>query len=134
MKLKEQINEISSNLKEESKRQKDQLEELKSMFGNVQSNLKTENQFHHLRTNVNPDITMHQTPEWILRERKRNNIIFGLREAEDDQAMVKSLFHDLGVDYEINNHNVNFRVGKSSNEKAMPLVKPLVKQVQNMKF
>ena len=48
--------------------------------------------------------------------------MFGLCEAEDDQAMVKSLFHDLGVDYESNDHNVNFRVGKSSNEKAMPLV------------
>ena len=34
--------------------------------------------------------------------------------------MVKSLFHDLGVNYD--DHNVNFRVGNSSNEKARPMV------------
>ena len=36
--------------------------------------------------------------------------------------MVKSIFHDLGVNYEVNDHHVNFRVGNSSNEKARPMV------------
>ena len=119
--MKEQINEISSNLKEESKWQK--LEELKSMFSNVQSNLRTENQFHHLRTNVNPDITMHQAPEWILRERKWNNIIiFGLREADDDKSLIKSLFDDLDIHFEITDQHCNFRIGSPGSGKARPIV------------
>ena len=42
----------------------------------------------------------HQVPEWVLHERKKNNIIiFGLEETEDDQALIESLFNDLGIPF-----------------------------------
>ncbi len=43
--------------------------------------------------------------EWELRERKKANvIIFGLPEAEEDDAQIESLFHDLGIPFNTNNN------------------------------
>ena len=63
-------------------------------------------------------------PEWVLRERKKNNIIiFGQRETDDDLAMIKLLAGDLDLDLDpatdILHH---FRVGTSNSSTLRPLV------------
>ena len=63
-------------------------------------------------------------PEWVLRERKKNNIIiFGQQETDDDLAMIKLLAGDLDLDLDpatdILHH---FRVGTSNSSTLRPLV------------
>ena len=63
-------------------------------------------------------------PEWVLRERKKNNIIiFGLHEMDDDLAVIKLLAADLELDLDPSCDIVhNFRVGTSNNGNVRPLV------------
>ena len=63
-------------------------------------------------------------PEWVLRERKKNNIIiFGLHEMDDDLAVIKLLAADLELDLDPSCDIVhNFRVGTSNNGNMRPLV------------
>ena len=63
-------------------------------------------------------------PEWVLRKRKKNNIIiFGLHEMDDDLAVIKLLAADLELDLDPSCDIVhNFRVGTSNNGNVRPLV------------
>ena len=63
-------------------------------------------------------------PEWVLRERKENNIIiFGLHEMDDDLAVIKLLAADLELDLDPSCDIVhNFHVGTSNNGNVRPLV------------
>ena len=63
-------------------------------------------------------------PEWVLRERKKNNIIiFGQRETDDDLAMIKLLAGDLDLDLDPATDIVHhFRVGTSNSSTLRPLV------------
>ena len=63
-------------------------------------------------------------PEWVLRERKKNNIIiFGLHEMDDDLAVIKLLAADLELDLDPSCDIVhNFHVGTSNNGNVRPLV------------
>ena len=63
-------------------------------------------------------------PEWVLRERKRNNIIiFGQQETDDDLAMIKLLAGDLDLDLDPSTDIVHhFRVGTSNSSNLRPLV------------
>ena len=63
-------------------------------------------------------------PEWVLRERKRNNIIiFGQQETDDDLAMIKLLAGDLDLDLDPSTDIVHhFRVGTSNSGNLRPLV------------
>ena len=63
-------------------------------------------------------------PEWVLRERKKNNIIiFGLHEMDDDLAVIKLLAADLELDLDPSCDIVhNFPVGTSNNGNVRPLV------------
>ena len=63
-------------------------------------------------------------PEWVLRERKKSNIIiFGLHEMDDDFAVIKLLAADLELDLDPSCDIVhNFRVGTSNNGNVRPLV------------
>ena len=58
----------------------------------------------------------HHLPEWVLRERKRKNIIiFGLSESDNDGALVDSLCSDIGVQFATENDaHAIFRVGKEA--------------------
>ena len=63
-------------------------------------------------------------PKWVLRKRKKNNIIiFGLHEMDDDLAVIKLLAADLELDLDPSCDIVhNFRVGTSNNGNVRPLV------------
>ena len=63
-------------------------------------------------------------PEWVLRERKRNNIIiFGQQETDDDLAMIKLLAGDLDLDLAPSTDIVHhFRIGTSNSSNLRPLV------------
>ena len=63
-------------------------------------------------------------PEWVLRERKKNNIIiFGQQETDDDLAMIKLLAGDLDLDLDPSTDIVHhFRVGTSNSSNLRPLV------------
>ena len=63
-------------------------------------------------------------PEWVLRERKRNNIIiFGQQETDDDLALIKLLAGDLDLDLDPSTDIVHhFRVGTSNSSNLRPLV------------
>ena len=73
---------------------------------------------------TNNGTPVQSVPEWVLRERKKNNIIiFGQRETDDDLAMIKLLAGDLDLDLDpatdILHH---FRVGTSNSSTLRPLV------------
>ena len=62
-------------------------------------------------------------PEWVLRERKKNNIIFGQQETDDDLALIKLLAGDLDLDLDPSTDIVHhFRVGTSNSSNLRPLV------------
>ena len=63
-------------------------------------------------------------PEWVLRERKKNNIIiFGLQETDDDLASIKALAGDLALDLDLTVDILHhFRVGTSNSGNVRPLV------------
>ena len=69
-------------------------------------------------------VPLQPVPEWVLRERKRNNIIiFGLREVDDDQALVKSLLSDLDIPFDaLSDMRGHFRVGRLNSERPRPNV------------
>ena len=66
----------------------------------------------------------HHLPEWVLRERKRKNIIiFGLSESDNDGALVDSLCSDIGVQFATENDaHAIFRVGKEASGGKRPIV------------
>ena len=62
-------------------------------------------------------------PEWVLRERKRNNvIIFGLPETGDDVVLIHSLLQDLESPCNAEDIQGIYRVGKQSDDKKRPVV------------
>ena len=62
-------------------------------------------------------------PEWVLRERKRNNvIIFGLPEVGNDVVLIHSLFQDLESPCNAEDIRGIYRVGKQSDDKKRPVV------------
>ena len=62
-------------------------------------------------------------PEWVLRERKRNNIIiFGLQETENDVVLIHSLFQNLECPGTTDEIRGIYRVGSRSDEKKRPIV------------
>ena len=63
-------------------------------------------------------------PEWVLRERKRNNIIiFGLHETGDDHALIKSLFNDLDIPFgTVPDTRGTYRVGSQNSDNKRPIV------------
>ena len=65
----------------------------------------------------------HAVPEWVLRERKRNNvIIFGLEESENDVVLIHSLFQNLESPCTADDIRGIYRVGNSSVNKKRPIV------------
>ena len=52
-----------------------------------------------------------------IRERKRNNIIFGVQEMEDDGALIESHFHDRDIRFTSDDIRAKYRVGQPSSEK-----------------
>lgn len=135
---------------QESKRHKEQLEELnKKLINEQQASLKlksamdkmgerlAEVEKNLLQAESQPSkmemesiqpiisgIPLQPVPEWVLRERKRNNIIiFGLREVDDDQALVKSLLNDLDIPFDAHSDTRgHFRVGRLNSERPRPIV------------
>ena len=77
---------------------------------------------------ITSGIPLQPVPEWVLRERKRNNIIiFGLREEDNDQALVKSLLNDLDIPYNVHSDTRgHFRVGRLNSERPRPIVIKLI--------
>ena len=68
-------------------------------------------------------INHHAVPEWVLRERKRNNIIiFGLQESENDVVLIHSLFQDLESSCTAEDIRGMYRVGNLSDDKKRPIV------------
>ena len=62
-------------------------------------------------------------PEWVLRERKRSNIIiFGLPETGNDMVLIHSLFQDLESSCNAEDIRGVYRVGKQSDDKKRPVV------------
>ena len=62
-------------------------------------------------------------PEWVLRERKRNNIIiFGLQETENDVVLIHSLFQSLECACTSDDIRGIYRVGSRSDGKKRPIV------------
>ena len=133
----------------ESKQHKEQLEELdKKLINEQQASLKlnsaldkmgerlaeVEKNLNLLQAERQPKklempsiisgVPLQPVPEWVLRERKRNNIIiFGLREVDDDQALVKSLLNDLDIPFDaLSDTRGHFRVGRLNSERPRPIV------------
>lgn len=123
-KMRKELDGINNKLQEdaqESQRQKEQLEELKNKLNHIQIDNQLEKELDAYPSNSGKSVQ--QVPEWILRERKRNNIIiFGLREADDDKSLIKSLFDDLDIHFEITDQHCNFRIGSPGSGKARPIV------------
>ena len=70
-------------------------------------------------------IPLQPVPEWVLRERKWKNIIiiFGLREVNDDQALVKSLLSDLDIPFHAHSDTCgDFHVRRLYSERLRPIV------------
>ena len=134
---------------QESKQHKEQLEELdKKLINEQQASLKlnsaldkmgerlaeVEKNLNLLQAERQPKklempsiisgVPLQPVPEWVLRERKRNNIIiFGLREMDDDQALVKSLLNDLDIPFDaLSDMRGHFRVGRLNSERPRPIV------------
>ena len=135
---------------QESKRHKEQLEELnKKLINEQQASLKLKSAMDKMgerlaeveknllqaesqprkmeMESIQPIISgipLQPVPEWVLRERKRNNIIiFGLREVDDDQALVKSLLNDLDIPFDAHSDTRgHFRVGRLNSERPRPIV------------
>ena len=62
-------------------------------------------------------------PKWVLRERKRNNIIiFGLQETENDVVLIHSLFQSLECACTSDDIRGIYRVGSRSDGKKRPIV------------
>ena len=133
----------------ESKQHKEQLEELdKKLINEQQASLKlnsaldkmgerlaeVEKNLNLLQAERQPKklempsiisgVPLQPVPEWVLRERKRNNIIiFGLREVDDDQALIKSLLNDLDIPFDaLSDMRGHFRVGRLNSERPRPIV------------
>lgn len=154
-KMQKQVDGMNNKLHnglQESKRHKEQLEELNKKFINEQqASLKlksamdkmgerlaeVEKNLNLLQAESQPrkmemesiqsitsGIPLQPVPEWVLRERKRNNIIiFGLREVDDDQALVKSLLNDLDIPYNAHSDTRgHFRVGRLNSQRPRPIV------------
>ena len=151
-KMQKQVDGMNNKLHnglQESKRHKEQLEELdKKLINEQQASLKlnsaldkmgerlaeVEKNLNLLQAERQPKklempsiisgVPLQPVPEWVLRERKRNNIIiFGLREVDDDQALVKSLLNDLDIPFDaLSDMRGHFRVGRLNGERPRPIV------------
>ena len=103
------------------------LQELQIEFQAIKAKMDKIQNFAQSPTNsatTNNGTPVQFVPEWVLRERKKNNIIiFGQRETDDDLAMIKLLAGDLDLDLDpatdILHH---FRVGTSNSSTLRPLV------------
>ena len=119
-KIRKELDGIHKKLEEdeqESLRQKELLEDLKKKLDH-KSQVENEQVVEAFPSNRSKSVQ--NVPEWILRERKKNNIIiFGLGEADDDQELIKSLFDDLEISTD---PHCNFRVGSQGSGKARPMV------------
>ena len=103
------------------------LQQLQTEFQTVKA--KVDEIHNSAQSSTNSATTSNSTPvlfvpEWVLRERKRNNIIiFGQHETEDDLALIKLLAGDLDLDLDpsidILHH---FRIGTSNSSNMRPLV------------
>ena len=151
-KMQKQVDGMNNKLHnglQESNRHKEQLEELdKKLINEQQASLKlksamdmmgerlaeVEENLNLLQAERQPKkfemqsiisgVPLQPVPEWVLRERKRNNIIiFGLREVDDDQALVKSLLNDLDIPFDaLSDTRGHFRVGRLNSERPRPIV------------
>ena len=151
-KMQKQVDGMNNKLHnglQESKRHKEQLEELdKKLINEQQASLKlksamdkmgerlaeVEENLNLLQAERQPkkfemqsiilDVPLQPVPEWVLRERKWNNIIiFGLWEADDDQALVNSLLSDLDIPFDaLSDTRGHFRVGRLNSERPRPIV------------
>ena len=151
-KMQKQVDGMNNKLHnglQESKQHKEQLEELdKKLINEQQASLKlnsaldkmgerlaeVEKNLNLLQAERQPKklemqsiisgVPLQPVPEWVLRERKRNNIIiFGLREVDDDQALVKSLLNDLDIPFDaLSDMRGHFRVGRLNGERPRPIV------------
>ena len=151
-KMQKQVDGMNNKLHnglQESKRHKEQLEELdKKLINEQQASLKlksamdkmgerlaeVEENLNLLQAERQPKkfemqsiisgVPLQPVPEWVLRERKRNNIIiFGLREVDDDQALVKLLLNDLDIPYNVHSATRgHFRVGRLNSERPRLIV------------
>ena len=103
------------------------LQELQTEFQAIKA--KVDEIHNSARSSTNSATTNNGTPvqfvpEWVLRERKRNNIIiFGQQETDDDLALIKLLAGDLDLDLDPSTDIVHhFRVGTSNSSNLRPLV------------
>ena len=78
---------------------------LQQLYTKFQAIKEKVNEIHNsAQSSTNLAITTSDTPapEWVLRERKKNNIIiFGLQETDDDLASIKALAGDLALDLDL---------------------------------
>ena len=82
-----------------------------------------EQRTHQPQSSKNAERAIHEVPEWVLRERKRNNvIIFGLEESENDVVLIHSLFQNLESPCTADDIRGIYRVGNTSVDKKRPIV------------
>ena len=78
---------------------------------------------HQPQTSNDAQRVNQAVPEWVLRERKRNNvIIFGLQESENDAALIHSLFQNMECPCTADDIRGIYRVGNKSDDKKRPIV------------
>ena len=98
---------------------------LQQLYTEFQAIKEKVNEIHNsAQSSTNLATTTSDTPlpEWVLRERKKNNI-FGLQETDDDLASIKALAGDLDLDLDLSIDILHhFRVGTSNSGNVRPLV------------
>ena len=104
-----------------------QLQQLQTEFQAIKAKVDEIQNYAQSSTNLATTANgtpVQSVPEWVLREKKKNNIIiFGLHETDDDLAVIKLLAADLELDLDPSCDIVhNFRVGTSNNGNVRPLV------------
>ena len=125
--IKEEMNTKMNAIGERTSSTDVQLQQLQTEFQAIKA--KVDEIQNYAQSSTNLATTAEGTPvqfvpEWVLRERKKNNIIiFGLHEMDDDLAVIKLLAADLELDLDPSCDIIhNFRVGTSNNGNVRPLM------------